>query len=128
MKREWSARKIYLYLVSLITLIMVIVGSVQLIRAGVAFIYPPPVYYPSPAEIKMRGDATQIPAEEAAEQARLERARQEQQMKYDRGRRLGESLGLIVVALPVYLYHWKRIRCLEDGHNDAGPGPVQPAV
>ncbi|KKM08772.1 hypothetical protein SY88_21920 [Clostridiales bacterium PH28_bin88] len=110
MKREWNIRTIYLYLVSFVTLMMIIFGTVQLIQSAVAFVYPPPAYYPGPADIKMRMANEKLEPEVIEEQVRFEQERQEQQIKYDRARRVAESFSLLLVALPIYLYHWRRIQ------------------
>jgi hypothetical protein len=41
----WSLRNLYLYLVCLITLVIVIFASVNLVRAVVELAYPDPGYY-----------------------------------------------------------------------------------
>lgn len=119
MKREWNIRTVYLYLVSFVTLMMIIFGTVDLIRAAVAIAYPPPVYTPGPLEIKYRSsnDSTITP-EMAAEQARLEEERERQRQRYDQARRLASAVSLLAVALPLYLYHWRQIqRELDPPHN-----------
>ena len=108
--RDWSIRTIYLYLVSFVTLMMIIWGTVQFINVVVAFVYPPPMYSPTPAELKMRAENQNVPMEVVQEQARVEEQRQLQQVRYDRARRAAQTLALLGVALPVYLYHWRKIQ------------------
>lgn len=119
MKREWNLRNIYLYLVSFVTLMMIIAGTVQLIRATVHLLYPPPPYYAGPVEIKMRMGDPDVSPELIEEQARLERERQEQHLRHEQARRLAESLALLAVALPTYIYHWRKIQ--QEAHVDQPP-------
>lgn len=111
MKREWNIRTVYLYLVSFVTLMMIIFGTVDLIRSVVTIAYPPPIYTPGPLDVKYRvkNDPTITP-EVAEEQARLEEARARQQQHYEQARRLAWAASLLVVAVPLYLYHWRRIQ------------------
>lgn len=108
----WNIRTTYLYLVCFVTLVMVMLGTVQIIGATINFVYPAPVWSPGPLEIKERLEVERRNAdpELVKEQIRLERERAELQQKHDGARRLGSSLALLVVALPVYLYHWRAIQ------------------
>lgn len=108
--RDWSVRTIYLYLVSFVTLMMIIWGTVQFINVMVAFAYPPPIYSPTPADLKIQAANQNVPIEVVQEQARIEEQRQLQQARYDRARRTAQSLALLLVAVPVYLYHWRKIQ------------------
>lgn len=121
MKKEWNIRLVYLYLVSFVSLMMLVIGTVQLIQAAVEFAYPPPVYYPGPLEVKERAANQNLPADVLEEQARLERERQERQAEYQRARQLAGALSLLVVALPLYRYHWRRIQA-ENGGGGTGQG------
>ncbi len=110
--KGWNIRTTYLYLVCFVTLIMVMLGTVQIIEATIDFVYPAPVWSAGPLEIKARleGEQRSADPELVKEQIRLERERAELQQRHDRARRLGRSLALLVVALPVYLYHWRAIQ------------------
>ncbi|MBE0477427.1 MAG: hypothetical protein IBX62_10050 [Coriobacteriia bacterium] len=103
---RWSLRNIYLYLVCLITLIMVIVGVINAVRASVELIYPDPYAYGpvySPEEKPGAGPEEQ--REAAEEQRRLsERSARRQAIL-----NLVGSAATVLVAGPVYLYHWRKI-------------------
>ena len=102
-------RKIYLYLFSAIGLIIVIIGSVQLVdlglktfvfkKADVYLEYPRPIIVPD-GKIEA---INEIPKEE------LEKFNREQQ-ESQRQRTLANALAMIVVGLPLYLYHWKTLK------------------
>lgn len=111
MKREWNIRTVYLYLVCFVTLMMVIFGTVDLIRSVVTFLYPPPTYTPGPLDLKLRvQDDPSLTTELLKEQARFDEERQRQQQRYDQARRLAQAFSLLLVALPIYVYHWRRIQ------------------
>lgn len=113
-------KKIYLYLLALIGIVLVLVGGVKLINLGLkTFIfteaeqfYP----YPSPKPVPtIRDDAgKEIIYEEPSPEELVEYYE-----KSTRSRREAEaanSLALIIVGLPLYLYHWNIIR--KEKNND----------
>lgn len=115
MRRNWDIRTIYLYLVSFATLIMLIVGAVEFLRAMVDYLYPEPPYIPGPVEMKERLERQVGPdgvVDEALVQAQIEfeREQAEERQRVWRIRRTISSLALILVAAPIYLYHWRRIQ------------------
>lgn len=109
MKHGWNIRTIYLYLVSFVALLMIIIGSVQVIQNAVDFVYYPAKYYSGPEVGAPPGGQT-VALEVIAEQKRADQERWEQQMRYDRAQRFAKSLALLLVALPIYFYHWRRIQ------------------
>ena len=121
-KRDWSIRTVYLYLVSFVTLIMIILGTVNVIRAAVTFFYPQPNWYgPLDARLRYLNELNQykdmnpkitekITETTIEEQLQFEQQRQEKQQRYDRARQLAQALSLLLVATPIYLYHWRQIQ------------------
>lgn len=111
-KKGWDLPNIYLYLVSFATLMMIIIGTVQLIQATTDFIYPPPSYYPDKTELIMRNKAQNIEMspQQLEEQVKLEREKWERSQRYNSIRRLINGFSLLVVATPIYLYHWRKIQ------------------
>ena len=106
-----TLRNAYLYLVCLITLVVSLFAAVSLVRGIVAMAYPDPgaygYYGPGyyPVEPGMEGPV------EIDDQ---ERERQEQ-LAEDAARRqalldvVGSATTLLIAA-PVYLYHWRRVQ------------------
>ena len=115
---RWSLRNIYLYLVCLITLIMVIVGTVGVIRGGVELLYPDPGFY-SEKPIDAKGEPT-ITEEEWQRQQDLQEA---QNLRYAVLNLVG-NLALVVIAGPLYVYHWRKI---ENEKSEPAPAPVASA-
>lgn len=112
---RWNIRQVYLYLVSFATLMMLIVGTVQLIMGIVDLVYPDPTKGMGYYDTKMRlSDMQQInpgiTQEEFEKQIQEEKQSQEASWRYQQIRRFINSLILVVVSLPVYLYHWRKIQ------------------
>ncbi|MCE5191778.1 MAG: DUF5671 domain-containing protein [Actinomycetia bacterium] len=100
---RWSLRNIYLYLVCLITLMMVIFSVVNIVRSTVELIYPDPGYmYEVPAE---KGGTSGL------SQAQIDQQNMAQAQQSKRQAVLGLVGGaaMLVVAGPLYIYHWRKI-------------------
>lgn len=113
--RQWNIRQVYLYLVCFATLMMLIIGLVQLIMGVVDLIYPDPNIAPRYLDTKMRVSEMQrnnpsITQEDLEKQIQEENERQVVSQKYYQVKRFINSLALVVVSLPVYLYHWRKIQ------------------
>ena len=109
MQFKWDLGHVYLYLVCFISLILIIIGAVNITRAAIA--YATPVYNaynpfehedPGPWEEEFGAGVIE------AEKERFETINRE---NYRRGlaRDLGGGLAFLLIALPVYLYHWRKI-------------------
>lgn len=97
-----NIRLIYLYLFSFVGLLVVVIGSVQLVNLGLkVFVFPGSDVYEYSAP-RIEGEKQIDPA---TEQKRMERETQRQ-----RQRELANAVSMIVVGLPLYLYHWKTIQ------------------
>lgn len=123
MAGNWDIRRLYLYLVSFATLMMMIFGIVFLLQGITQFIYPEPgPYYP---EIVNKYDELakndpKISAEEkeklVAQEKQLaeeSRIRAEKSQEYYRIRSIINNMILVIVTLPVYMYHWRKIQKAE---------------
>lgn len=103
---KFSIRLLYLYLFSFVGLLIVIIGSVQLVNLGIkTFVFPEADMYTAyPAkEYLPDGTPVDIDQKTIAEQQRRDQRRQKQ-------RELANAVAMIVVGAPVYLYHWKTIQ------------------
>jgi hypothetical protein len=109
-KNTWSLRNLYLYIVCLITLVMVIVATVNLVRAVVDLAYPNPGYYlavATPVDGKTPADPAQL--QQQQEIQRQQEENQRQQATRNAVLNLVGSGAMLVVAEPVYIYHWRKI-------------------
>lgn len=112
---RWSLRNIYLYLVCLITLIMVIVAVVGIVRGTVELLYPDPGYYAAP-----------VKGESGMTEEDIEREREYQE---DSSRRyailnLVGNVAMLLVAGPLYVYHWRKIEGERPERTDMVPTGV----
>ena len=116
-----NIRQTYLYLVSFATLVMLIIGSVQLIMGFTDLVYPDPT--PKTGYIDMKFKLSELQKNTNVAPADLDKQieenvrRQELAEKHYRVRKFINSLALVVVSLPVYLYHWRKIQ--RSGDNPA---------
>jgi len=107
-------RKIYLYTFSLVGLVLVVIGGVRLVGLGLktfVFIKADVYYeYPMARPVKVapipegKAEEFQQPSKEEIE------AYQRDQRTANRQREAAESLAMIIVGLPLYLYHWRMVR------------------
>ena len=113
MEKREIIRVVYLYIATLIGLVLVVIGSVRLIDLGLkVFVFKNadrPVVYPAyPARMVPDGKdvATTTPEEE-------EKYKQEQltfekeNLARDRQRTATQSISMIFVGIPLFFYHWK---------------------
>lgn len=110
-----TIRSLYLYLVCLVTLVIALFAAVELTQSTVGLFYPDPGYL---------GYA--VPEEELSEAERLrqeEIARQSQRRNDVLG--LVSSATTLLIAAPLYLYHWRRVQFELPAR---GPQPATPGT
>lgn len=122
----WDVRQTYYYLVCFATLIMMIIGVVRAVENTLDLAMPEEPYRPSVVDVYQRTvrpplsppDTSEVPfsREELEQIADEEADRMRRQTQRRALRNLIGSLALILVAAPVYVYHWRRVRRdVEDG-------------
>ncbi len=102
---KFSLRLLYLYLFSFVGLLITIIGSIQIIDLGLkSYIFKVEEFgfFPMSPVLDEKGNVT-ITVEEQKKQQEMEAANQ-------RKRQISNSLAMIIVGAPVYLYHWKTIK------------------
>ena len=102
----WTPRNTYLYLICLITLMMVIFASVNLVRAVVEVAYPEP---PTGDMGVPLGRAVEAPQKVDPDQLEQQR---ELQRQWSRRRAILAIVGsgvMLLLAGTLYAYHWRRI-------------------
>ena len=103
---KFSLRLLYLYLFSFVGLLITIIGSVQitdLVIKTYIFKVSDYTYYAEPI---MPPDGKQF----ATISAELQKQRNDQEQTNQRKRQLSTSLSMILVGIPLYLYHWNTIK------------------
>lgn len=101
---KFSLRLLYLYLFSFVGLLITVIGSIQIVDLTLksyVFKVDEFTYYPEP--YLGEGNKPLVSVEESQKRHQAEQANQ-------RKRQLSNSLAMIAVGIPLYLYHWKTIR------------------
>ncbi len=99
---KFNIRLLYLYLFSFVGLLITIIGSIQLIDLGLktyVFKVSEYTYYSDP----MVEEKAKISSEEMEKRNKQEQSNQQK-------RQLSNSLSMILIGVPLYLYHWKTIK------------------
>ena len=108
---KFNLRLLYLYLFSFVGLLITIIGSIQIIDLGLktyVFKVSEYTYYAEPV-LTPDGKSTSVISVD--EQERRNQLEQDSQRK----RQLSNSLSMILVGVPLYLYHWKTIK--KEAHS-----------
>ena len=115
MNKHPIIRKIYLYLFTLVGLALITIGGVRLVGLGLkTFIFTKAdVYYEYPMARPIKAP----PIEENQKTMEFEQPSKEEVEEYqrkqkssNRQREAADSLAMIIVGLPLYLYHWRLIK------------------
>ncbi len=104
-------KKVYLYLVSLVSLIIIIIGATMLVNMGLKAALGVKDYVPYPMSCATRPvdanskDVTCDP-DYQAKQADADKENQRNGKKRD----AAQALAMIIVGTPVFWYHWRLAR------------------
>ena len=122
---KFNLRLLYLYLFSFVGLLITIIGSIQIIDLGLkTYVFKVSEYsfYSPPFTPDGRTPTTK----EEIDQQKLDKIEMDKQgiieQASQRKRQLSTSLSMILVGVPVYLYHWKTIKKENRPENWAGDG------
>jgi len=120
MEKKELIRIIYLYVFSLVGLVLVIIGLVRFVDLGLkiyvfpkadeAIVYPeyPALkVVPAPAGSEKQSEPTK---EELARYRAEQEAYQIKEKESDHARTASNSLAMIIIGLPVFLYHWRIVQ------------------
>lgn len=117
MQIKWDLEHVYFYLVSFIALILLIVGAVNITQTAIAYVTPvyedySPFAQPGPSLELTQWEEEFGPGFVAQEKERYDAIAKD---NYNRSliRDLVGGFAFIIIALPVYLYHWRKIPKLE---------------
>lgn len=100
-----SIRTLYLYLFSFVGLLIVVFGSISLIDLGIkTFIFPDADRYDIYYESQPKMEGVEQPTKEELE------ARQAKESTRQKQRQLSNSIAMILVGTPLYLYHWRTLQ------------------
>jgi len=101
---KFSLRLLYLYLFSFVGLLITIIGGIQLLDLGLkTYVFRVSDYTYYPEAMPVEGGKPVVSPEES-------RRRNEDEAANQRKRQVSNSLAMILIGGPVYLYHWKTIK------------------
>lgn len=106
---KFSIRLLYLYLFSFVGLLIVVIGSVQLVNLGIrTYIFPQSDnYYDLTPAIMLKAPDGEISSPSAqVDQEKINRLQVDRQRQRD----FTNSISMIIIGLPLYLYHWRTIQ------------------
>lgn len=105
-------RSIYLYLVSFVSLMMIIMGVIFTVQNITDVMFPTNYYY------------EMYPAEKAGDLSEEEKQKyEENQKKYyentivESKKNVAKSVAVVVVALPTFVYHWRKVEKEKNEQN-----------
>lgn len=106
-----SLKKAYLYLVSVISLVIAVVGAIMLLNMALkTWVFPKADrnYYSYPCPAAGAPDGKPV----ACDQASLDQQKKmdEENRSAQKQRDAAQALAMIIVATPVWYYHWKMAR------------------
>lgn len=104
-KMKFNIRLVYLYLFSVVGLVVTVIGSVRLVDLGLKVLVFQGAdryeYYSPPITATPEGEKFDFREQQIIQDRETIRQRQ---------RQLSESIAMIVVGAPLYLYHWKTVQ------------------
>ncbi len=102
---KFSLRLLYLYLFSFVGLLITVIGGIQIVDLTLkTYVFKVSEFssYPIPPITDGQGKITMT----TEEQINIQQAEAANQRK----RQLSNSLAMITIGAPLYLYHWKTIK------------------
>ncbi|MFZ5814311.1 MAG: hypothetical protein ACOY93_03295 [Bacillota bacterium] len=108
---RWEVRKVYLYLVSLVTFIMLLMGIWTFIVGMIDLVYPGPA--PDPCLEALQEPERGVIDLDEAKCAEL-KAHAVRQREVQRIKEIITSALFVVIVAPAYLYHWRQARRSEQ--------------
>lgn len=97
-------RNLYLYLVSFVTLMMILGGIIFTVHNITDLVFPTN-YYNEPWLYEREGNITE---EEKVVYEENQKRNQENQIM-ERKKNVAKSVAVVIVALPTFIYHWRKI-------------------
>lgn len=97
-------RNVYLYLVSFVALMMILIGLIFTVQNITDVLFPTNYYYET-VPIEKEKAMSEEEKKSYEESRRINEQNQRNQDKKD----VAKSIAVVVVALPTFAYHWRKI-------------------
>lgn len=97
-------RNVYLYLVSFVSLMMILMGIIFTVQNITDVMFPTNYYYESfPSE--KTGSLSVEDQKSYEENQKI----QEQNRNIESKKNVAKSIAVVIVALPTFIYHWRKV-------------------
>lgn len=107
---KFSIKLLYLYLFSFIGLLIAVIGTVQIVDLAIkVYVFKGADRYDNfvtPVKMTPDGKEVSLSQKDIDEQKRL----QDIETNRQRQRQTSTAMAMIIVGVPLYLYHWKKIK------------------
>lgn len=122
MRLKWGVDQLYFYLVCFVMLITMIIGITGLVRAGINIILPlpdaPPSKYvrelePPSSDANKSQFSADVIESEINKQKEFSKISEQKNHSNQITLQLLRGLAQLIIAFPVYIYHWRKIPLLE---------------
>ncbi len=118
---SFKIREFYYYAICFVTLIMCIFALTGLVSTITDMFFPYPSYTPSKMDLVKKSEIIkpelkddQAIQEWVEEQQQMIKDREDQQRRHQIAREISRSISFLLVAFPLYIYHWRRVRSFES--------------
>ena len=123
LQERLTLRNLYLYLVCLVTLVISVFAAVNLVRNTVALLYPDPGSYGYYGP-EVPGEGPGLSEEERQRQEELAR---DSQRRYTVLELVGSGTTLLIAG-PLYIYHWRRVQSEFTSRTGTRSTPEDPGT
>lgn len=97
-------RNVYLYLVSFVSLMMILIGTIFTVQNITDVVFPTNYYYET-LPIEKTGNLTVEDQKNYEENQRINAENRDIESK----KSVAKSIAVVAVALPTFAYHWRKI-------------------
>src|SRR3989344_3726906 len=107
-----SLKKAYLYLVSIISLVIMVIGGIMLLDMALktwVFTKADRDFYTAPCYAEKRVDAS-VPAQCTEEEEAKQKQREEDIRAAQKQRSASQAIAMLLVASPIWYFHWRLAR------------------
>ena len=104
-------RNIYLYLVSFVSLMMILIGLIFTVQNITDVLFPTNYYYETPP-IQKTPSMTEEEFKKYEEEQKINEYNQKMNYKNqltNSKKNVAKSIAVVIVALPTFAYHWRKI-------------------
>ena len=111
---KFNVRNLYFYLVCFMSIIIFVMGTVQAVGNFLDIMYPDPDGPWIIERFDKQVEEGMMTSEEAEKKAEEMRRLERERMKVHNIKDLAQNITMIVIAIPLFLVHWRRVANQEE--------------